>query len=640
MAQIPQAREQRVRSRARRIVFTLVALTIPLLLLGGLEIGLRFAGVGHEREPLFIDSPDQPGYKLANPRVVQRFFAVPELAPAVSIETRFFPAEKTPRTYRIFVQGGSSAAGFPYGLGASPAGMLEQRLRRTFPDRNIEVITTALAAVNSYARLDFADEIIDEQPDLVLVYAGHNEYLGVLGVGSALSVSTSRWLTRLYMKLNRLRIVQLMAKAYGNIRGSGFGTSDDGESGDTLMARVAGQREIPFGSRLYQAGIDQFRANIAALLDKYRTAGVPVMLATLVSNDADQPPFVSRPCADTDQETFGPMVADTREALDGANTQRALALLQQAVSVDECAADTRFLLGRSQADAGDFEAARKSFGAARDRDQLRFRAPEEFNAILAELAADQDVRLVDVRARFEQVAENGIVGTDLMLEHVHPNLDGYFLLADAFYDAMREDGLIGDWSNAVPDIVARADVPVSEVDRLFGEYKILRITAGWPFRDPPVAPELPEPRNEAGKLARQLYDQRINWAQANDQLRKLYRIEGNQHEYTRVTLILADAFPFIAQAQYEAGTALIKAQRAPEASAYLRRAVEQAPGVTNHWLAFAHALVLTGRYDIARDSLRRALALDPGNETAIKALADLDKLGIGAGGGAMKKDAQ
>jgi tetratricopeptide (TPR) repeat protein len=640
MSQAQQASQRQTRSKTRSAIFMLVALTIPVLLLGGLEFGLRIAGIGHEREPLFIESPDQPGYMLANPRVVQRFFAVPAQAPPVSIETRFFPAEKTPGTYRIFVQGGSSAAGFPYGLGASPAGMLEQRLRRTFPERDIEVITTALAAVNSYALLDFADEIIAEQPDLVLVYAGHNEYLGVLGVGSALSVSTSRWLTLLYMKLNRLRIFQLMAKAYGSLSESDDPSMADRERDDTLMARVAGQREIPFRSRLYRSGVEQFSANIGALLDKYRAAGVPVMLATLVSNDADQPPLVSMPCADTDQETFESIVADAREALDGASTGRALAALERAVSLDDCAADAFFLLGEAHAAAGDFAAARKAYGAARDRDQLRFRAPAEFNRILVEFAEARDARLVDVRARFEQVAANGIVGADLMLEHVHPNLDGYFLLADAFYDAMREDGLIGDWQHAVPDIVARADVPVSEVDRLFGEYKILRVIAGWPFRDPPIPVEIPEPRNEIEKLARQLYDQEINWAQANDQLRKLYRIEGNQHEYTRVTLILADAFPFIAQAQYEAGTALIKAQRAPEAVAYLRRAVERAPGVTNHWLAFAHALVLTGRYDDARESLLNALALDPGNETATKALADLEKLGIGGEGGEGKKGEQ
>ncbi|CAM5180859.1 hypothetical protein [Alishewanella longhuensis] len=56
------------------------------------------------------------------------------------------------------VQGGSTAAGYPYGMGAALAGMLEQRLRRTFPEQPIEVVNTALSAVNSYTLLDFADE--------------------------------------------------------------------------------------------------------------------------------------------------------------------------------------------------------------------------------------------------------------------------------------------------------------------------------------------------------------------------------------------------------------------------------------------------------------------------------------------------
>ena len=38
--------------------------------------------------------------------------------------------EKRPGTFRVFVQGGSTAEGYPYGYGASPAGMLQQRLQR------------------------------------------------------------------------------------------------------------------------------------------------------------------------------------------------------------------------------------------------------------------------------------------------------------------------------------------------------------------------------------------------------------------------------------------------------------------------------------------------------------------------------
>ena len=42
-------------------------------------------------------------------------------------------------------------------------------------------------------------------------------------------------------------------------------------------------------------------------------------------------------------------------------------------------------------------------------------------------------------------SRDGILGDELLLEHVHPNLRGYFLLADAYYDALEAAGLIGNW---------------------------------------------------------------------------------------------------------------------------------------------------------------------------------------------------
>ena len=52
--------------------------------------------------------------------------------------------------------------------------MLEGRIRASQPTRYVEVINTAMSAVNSYTLLDFADEIIAQNPDAVLIYAGHN----------------------------------------------------------------------------------------------------------------------------------------------------------------------------------------------------------------------------------------------------------------------------------------------------------------------------------------------------------------------------------------------------------------------------------------------------------------------------------
>jgi len=65
--------------------------------------------------------------------------------------------------------------------------LLKHRLSHTFPNKNIEVINTGITAVNSYTLWDLTDDIIEQKPDLVIIYAGHNEYYGALGVGSIIT---------------------------------------------------------------------------------------------------------------------------------------------------------------------------------------------------------------------------------------------------------------------------------------------------------------------------------------------------------------------------------------------------------------------------------------------------------------------
>lgn len=575
-------------SPRRTTVMWVIVLSLPVVLLGLGEAGLRLAGYGHDLEPLFIPSPQQPAYLQANPRVVTRFFVDPAQAPSVSIETAYFRAQKAPGTLRVFVQGESSAAGFPYGLGAALAGALDQRLERAFPGREVEVISTALAAVNSYALLDFADEIIAQQPDAVLVYVGHNEYLGILGVGSTLRVAASPLLTRAFLAVRELRLFQVMSRLLG--RGGTQAVEGSPAVADTLMERVAGERSIPLDSETYRAGLEQFDANLRRLLARYRAAGVPVFVGTLVSNERDQMP---------------------------------LAVLSGAEADSAGAAKTAYLAAQDTEAAGNYAAAREGYAWARDLDPLRFRAPSQFNAVIATAAEASDATVVDVHAAFVEASEHGLVGNELLLEHVHPNLDGYFLLADAYFDAMVARGIPGRPEVELSDGEARADLPVSEVDRLFGEYKVLRIKSGWPFAPTWTAPQLPPPASEPERLAQDLYFERISWPEAQDQLRRHYQATGDRTGYARVTTILADAFPFAGQLQFQSAAALIQLERPADALRYSRRAVELEPRSVDALLVHAHGLLLTRRIAEGREFLTRVLSIEPGNATAREVLSQL-----------------
>lgn len=577
-------------SSARRAIFWIILLALPLVLLGGAELGLRLAGVGEAREPLFIPSPSQPDFLQANPRVVTRFFTDASQAPSVSIETAYFRRQKQPGTFRVFVQGESSAAGFPYGLGASLAGVLDQRLERTYPDREIEVISTAMAAVNSYALVDFADEIIAHEPDAVLVYVGHNEYLGILGVGSAMRLAATPGLTRTFLAARDLRLFQLMSHAYARWRNGGGPTAP--AAGDSLMARVAGERSIPLDSQTYRRGVQQFETNLGRLLAKYRAAGVPVFVGTLVSNERDQPP---------------------------------LAILAGAQGDAAGAAKTAYHAAQDAESAGQFGAAGEGYAWARDLDPLRFRAPAAFSDVVRRVAAAQGATVVDVHAAFAGASEHGLIGERLLLEHVHPNLDGYFLVADAFHDALLAAGLLPPPEQPLSAADARAGMPVSDIDRYLGDYKVLRIKAGWPFAPSYQPPELPPPASEGERLAQELYHERISWPQAQDALRQYYRAAGDARGYTHVTAILADAFPFAGSLQFETAAALIELGRSRESVRYSRRAVDLEPRNVNHLLVHAHGLLLSGREAQGREALDRVLALEPDNATARRVLEELSR---------------
>lgn len=536
---------------------------LPFAALLVAEGGLRLAGYGRTY-PLFDSLPRLEGYLLPNPRVIQRFMTDEAETPNLKIRPVAFRPEKSPETFRIFVQGGSTAAGYPYGYGASPTGMLQQRLQRTFPDRRIEVITTAVSAVNSYTLRDFSREILAREPDAVVIYAGHNEYLGLLGVGSSFSAGRRRPLVLSFLALHDLRVVQLARNAVAAVTPAPDHPDPEGDRANrrrTLMERVVAKDRIPYGSSLYRRGVAQYRANLGDILERYREAGVPVFVGTLVSNERGQPPFISGHRRGVDLDAWRGHFDAGLAALRADDPAAALEAFDAAIALDDLHADVRFARGRALEALERWEEAREAYLAARDRDELRFRAPREMNAVLREVAAEHGAHVVEVEDAFVRASPNGIVGREHMLEHLHPNVEGYFVMGDAFYDALREHELIGAWEHPVPDEQARREMPVTEVDRLYGEYRIRRLVAGWPFSDGDGTYEPPAPESREERIAQDLFRGANTWPDAMRRLLDHYRAQGNFPEAAKVAVLLADAHPYRLDDQQTAARLLLRAGR-------------------------------------------------------------------------------
>ena len=348
--------------------------------------------------------------------------------------------------------GGSTAAGYPYGDNVMFSRILYYRLSDAFPDKHIEVVNTAMSAINSYTLLDFMEEILANKPDAILIYAGHNEFYGALGVASTESLGKIRWVVKAYLKLIRFKTFLLVRDFIGQMRigiGKIFSHGSVADPSATLMERIAGKQSIPFKSPVYETGKRQFESNLNEIAQKAQNRGIPVLFSELVSNVRDLKPFVSI----------------RQEAFPSANDE--------------------FLLAQKLEAQGKYKQARQAYHQAKDLDALRFRAPDEFNEIIHRVAEKYEIPVVPMESYFETASPNGLVGDNLMVDHLHPNIDGYFLMADAFFQEMRKNKFISDdWDSTriKPSLYYQNHWALTELDSDYADLNIRSLKGGWPFK--------------------------------------------------------------------------------------------------------------------------------------------------------------
>jgi tetratricopeptide (TPR) repeat protein len=612
-------------SPGRRVLFWAITLSIPLLFFLLLEGGLRAAGYGASY-PLFEEVDRPADYRVQSRDVARRYFQNTRDVPTPMHD--LFLARKPEGGLRIFVQGGSTAAGFPFYHGGAFSRMLDTRLRATLPERTVEVVNTSMAAVNSFTLLDLSNEILREAPDAVLIYAGHNEYYGAFGVGSTETFGGSPGLVRLYLKLRKARTVQLLHGGLARVATLAAPAAEDRSS--SLMARMVGRQSIPYGSRDYERGIRQFEGNLRALLQRYREAGVPVFVATLVANERDHPPFSTAFQSDTDEAAWRKRFAGAREALDRGDLSVAIDILEELTRADTLAADGFYALGLAFDAARDSVRALQAFRAASDRDALRFRAPSVFNDVIRRLAEEEGAVVVDVEAHFRRFARNGIIGSTEMLEHLHPTVQGYFLISDAFYEALLSSEML-DMQRAHPVARdrARSQVRLTLADSLVGVLRVRHLVSAWPFQPVGAAPSpvpFPEQSLTEGRIALDLYQSRATWLEAMENLARALEDEGRSRESVRTREAMIQSYPMLSEPYAGLARLYVRLGDDDRAADHFRLAIHHGDRTgTAHGLLGAillqrgmTAMRADGRsaadhLEQARVMLERARSLDPRN---------------------------
>jgi len=528
----------------RKLIYNLILLCIPFLILFLLEIFLRIIGFGDNLN-LFINHPDKEfkEYKIVNPLIGKKYF---QKLKYTSPANDMFLKEKQGNGFRIFVMGSSTVIGFPYGYNLMFSRILHERLQDSYPEKHIEVVNTAITAINSYSLLDYMNDILKEEPDAILIYTGHNEFYGAFGIGSIEKTGKHRKLTFIHLDLMSLRVYQLLRNVIYVTGRLLSGENKDSKVRGTLMKRIAGNKNIPYKEESYNIGIAGYKKNMSEILKKARQNNIPVFISDLICNIKDMEPFCS------------------------------------AITAEYPAALDVYYSARKYEKEENFKLAKDNYYKAKDLDCIRFRASEEINDIIRDLSDKYNAILIPMQHRFEKESSNRLIGNNLLTEHVHPNIDGYFLMADAFYNEIAKSKLINNNINILyyrTSEYYKRNWGYSILDSLLALHRINSLKYHWPFR-PLNSPyidyrQIYKPKSMVDSLAfTVMKSPDLNIEDAHLELAKYYKEKDDFYNAFKEYNAAIKCFPYWYEDYLESADCLIKLNDFPTALAFLDKSME------------------------------------------------------------------
>ncbi len=572
-----------------------------------------------------------------------------------------FPADKAPGTYRIFALGGSTTAGRPYDDKVAFCRWLELYLEAMDPSRDWQAINAGAISYASYRIVVLIKELVRYQPDLFVIYTGHNEFLEERSYSDIIHQNPV---------LKRLRFWLSSRRFYALARHAVLALGAEPEAPGPALASPALAPEVSArldgwtGLELYhrddqlrRSVIEHFEYNLKQMVAIARAHGVGVVLVKPISNLKDFSPFKSEHRADlspADVAAFDALLSDGRARLAAGDEAAALEAFGKALDLDPEHAGIHFWTGRARLALGEHAAAREAFVRAKDLDVAPLRALERISELIEETAVREGLALVDLPAILAadskmsplRGASETIPGNELLLDHVHPDAATHSLIAEQVIETLVDSGVAhrdASWTAArrqaiFDGLIARLD-PSYYAERDLNLAKVL----GWAgkleeaeaplVRAAAVIPDNPKVHFHLGVI----YQRTGRLEAAADELRQALGLDPGSAEARfnlgvvygrlgRIDAAVADLEQAIRlrgdypEAYHNLGVLLRRRGSSGDAVAALERAIELKPDATESHGQLALALRDQGRFDDAVASFLRALELDPSDPAMRTAL--------------------
>jgi tetratricopeptide (TPR) repeat protein len=446
-----EKQSQAAPSRGKRLwlVRAGLATLVPLLVLVGLEGGMRLCGWGYPTAFCLRASANsaRPTVYTENRKFLWQFYS-----PNTNLRPNPFAvvADKPPGTRRIVVLGESAAAGTPnpaYNFGRILERMLDS------PTSRVEVINAAMNGVNSHILLPVARDCLRLKPDLFLIYMGNNEMVGLYAPGPHSGRLTGHLnLLHAYQWLRATRVGQCLAPLFQRLEPESASTQEQ-DAAFFAEHRVA--RDDPRRAAVY----NNFRVNLAGICAAAQQVGAKVVLMTVAVNLKDSPPFGSLHrdgLSPADLEHWETEYA-AGSRVEAVQPAQALEHFAAAAKLDDHYAELHYRLARCYQALEQGSKAGAEFSLARDWDALPFRADSKLNQLIREQAADTNAAIKNQKSKIKNLpllvdterlmaeASGGVPRDNFFSDHAHPNFSGDYLLAKAVLPEVRR--AFGDLGN-------------------------------------------------------------------------------------------------------------------------------------------------------------------------------------------------
>lgn len=360
-----------------------------------------------------------------------------------------FLANKPIGSRRIFVLGGSTVQGRPYSIETSFAKWLQLRLESASPDTTFEIVNCGGVSYASYRVAKVLEEILEHQPDAVVVYTGHNEFLEDREYADVREMSeTRRWFARVASKIETVQWIRgQLASRSG--RPNTVVPPHNAMSGevDARLDHVGGLDRYHRDPKWRSAVEEHFADTLRRIVLATQQREIPLVLCAPTSDVVATPPFKIEPAPDMPPSRQLAFANAWKVARDTTiTTEERLSGCTTGLEIDPEHAGMNFIAGQLLYHDHQPALAVRYLNAARDFDVCPLRATSPIVQAVIKVAANSGVplvrtdRLLDRRDSNGKRIADGIPEPEFFVDHLHPTVAGHQRIAAALAEEIEKLG--------------------------------------------------------------------------------------------------------------------------------------------------------------------------------------------------------